>query len=66
MTWRAQRQPLEPAARRAEVLCRASDSLRGTVCLYQGEELGLTEAYVAYEDLQDPYGIRFWPRFRGP
>ncbi len=40
-------------------------SLRGTVCLYQGEELGLTEAYVAYEDLQDPYGIRFWPRFRG-
>ena len=36
-------------------------SLRGSVCLYQGEELGLTEAYVAYDDLQDPYGIRFWP-----
>ena len=40
-------------------------SLRGTICLYQGEELGLTEAYVAYEDLQDPYGIRFWPKFKG-
>ncbi|MEJ6388882.1 alpha-glucosidase family protein [Gymnodinialimonas ulvae] len=40
-------------------------SLRGSVCLYQGEELGLTEAYVAYEDLQDPYGIRFWPKFKG-
>ena len=40
-------------------------SLRGTVCLYQGEELGLTEAYVAFEDLQDPYGIRFWPKFKG-
>ena len=40
-------------------------SIRGTVCLYQGEELGLTEAYVAFEDLQDPYGKRFWPRFRG-
>jgi alpha-glucosidase len=40
-------------------------SLRGSVCLYQGEELGLTEAYVAYEDLQDPYGKRFWPKFRG-
>ncbi len=39
--------------------------LRGSVCLYQGEELGLTEAYVAYEDLQDPYGIRFWPKFKG-
>ena len=40
-------------------------SLRGSVCLYQGEELGLTEAYVPYEDLQDPYGKRFWPKFRG-
>ena len=40
-------------------------SLRGSVCIYQGEELGLTEAYVAYEDLQDPYGIRFWPKFKG-
>jgi len=40
-------------------------SLRGSVCLYQGEELGLTEAYVAFEELQDPYGIRFWPKFRG-
>jgi len=40
-------------------------SLRGTVCLYQGEELGLTEAYVAFEELQDPYGKRFWPKFKG-
>ena len=40
-------------------------SLRGSVCLYQGEELGLTEADVAFEDLQDPYGIRFWPKFKG-
>jgi alpha-glucosidase len=40
-------------------------SLRGSVCLYQGEELGLHEAYVAFEDLQDPYGKRFWPKFRG-
>ncbi|KAE9631582.1 beta-galactosidase BglA [Parasedimentitalea maritima] len=39
--------------------------LRGTVCLYQGEELGLTEADVAFEDLQDPYGIEFWPQFKG-
>ena len=40
-------------------------SLKGSVCLYQGEELGLTEAYVPYEDLQDPYGKRFWPKFKG-
>ncbi|OYX45644.1 MAG: alpha-glucosidase [Rhodobacterales bacterium 32-67-9] len=39
--------------------------LRGSVCLYQGEELGLTEADLAFEDLQDPYGIEFWPEFKG-
>jgi alpha-glucosidase len=38
---------------------------RGSVCLYQGEELGLTEADIAYADLQDPYGIQFWPEFKG-
>ena len=40
-------------------------TLKGTVCLYQGEELGLTEAYVPYEELQDPYGKRFWPKYKG-
>jgi alpha-glucosidase len=40
-------------------------SLRGSVCIYQGEELGLGEADLAFEDLQDPYGIRFWPEFKG-
>lgn len=40
-------------------------SLRGSVCLYQGEELGLEEADLAFEDLRDPYGIRFWPEFKG-
>ncbi len=40
-------------------------SLRGSLCLYQGEELGLPEADVAFEDLQDPYGIEFWPEFKG-
>ncbi|WP_319529328.1 alpha-glucosidase [uncultured Cohaesibacter sp.] len=40
-------------------------SMRGSACLYQGEELGLKEAYVPYEDLQDPYGIEFWPDYPG-
>ncbi|MES0809790.1 alpha-glucosidase [Roseibium sp. SCPC15] len=40
-------------------------SLRGTPCLYQGEELGLTQADVPFEKLQDPYGIRFWPEYKG-
>ena len=40
-------------------------ALRGTICLYQGEELGLSEADIAFEDLRDPYGIQFWPDFKG-
>jgi alpha-glucosidase len=39
--------------------------LRGTVCLYQGDELGLEEADLAFEDLRDPFGIAFWPTFKG-
>jgi alpha-glucosidase len=40
-------------------------SLRGSVCVFQGEELGLTEADLPYESLRDPYGIAFWPAFKG-
>jgi alpha-glucosidase len=39
--------------------------LRGSPCLYQGDELGLPEADVAFEDMQDPYGITMWPEFKG-
>jgi len=39
--------------------------LKGSACLYQGEELGLPEAEIAFEDLQDPYGKEFWPEFKG-
>ena len=40
-------------------------SLRGTVCLYQGEELGLPEADVPRERIQDPFGLPFWPVYKG-
>jgi alpha-glucosidase len=40
-------------------------SLRGAACLYQGDELGLTEAELRFDQLQDPYGINLWPRFKG-
>ncbi len=40
-------------------------SMRGSVCLYQGEELGLDEAELQFEQLVDPCGIRFWPEFKG-
>jgi alpha-glucosidase len=33
--------------------------------LYQGDELGLPEADIEFEDLQDPYGIEMWPNLKG-
>jgi alpha-glucosidase len=40
-------------------------ALRGSSCIYQGDELGLPEADVALDDLQDPYGITMWPEYKG-
>ena len=40
-------------------------SLRGSSCIYQGDELGLPEAEISFEDLRDPYGIAMWPEFKG-
>ena len=53
----------DPALLRLALALQAS--LRGSVCLYQGEELGLPEADVPFEDLQDPYGITMWPQYKG-
>jgi alpha-glucosidase len=36
-------------------------TLRGSVCLYQGEELGLPQAHVPFERLRDPEAIANWP-----
>jgi len=49
----------------ASALTALACSLRGSVCVYQGEELGLAEADVPFHQLQDPYGIAFWPTFKG-
>ena len=37
-------------------------ALRGTIILYQGEELGLTQVEVPFELLQDPEAIANWPQ----
>jgi len=49
----------------AKVLLAVLGALRGSFCIYQGEELGLTEAEVPFDRLTDPYGIAFWPDFKG-
>lgn len=40
-------------------------SLRGTVFIYQGEELGLHEVDVSLERIKDPFGLAFYPDFKG-
>jgi alpha-glucosidase len=40
-------------------------SLRGNAILYQGEELGLPQAHVPFEHLQDPEAIANWPQTLG-
>jgi alpha-glucosidase len=59
--WGGREAPPHAASTMSALAC----SLRGSVCVYQGEELGLPEAEVPYELLQDPYGIAFWPNFKG-
>ena len=40
-------------------------TLRGTVLLYQGEELGLPEVDLARDQLRDPVGDLYYPLFKG-
>jgi alpha-glucosidase len=40
-------------------------SLRGTILLYQGEELGLPEAELRRDQLKDPVGDLYYPLSRG-
>ncbi len=48
-----------------KVMLAFLSSLRGSLCIYQGEELGLPEAEIPFEKIQDPYGIPFWPEYKG-
>ena len=49
----------------AKMLIALLTCLRGTVFIYQGEELGLPEAELEFEDLQDPWGIYLYPKWQG-
>ncbi|MEE2690757.1 MAG: alpha-glucosidase [Pseudomonadota bacterium] len=45
----------------AQLLMGVLMCLRGTIFVYQGDELGLPQANVPFDRLRDPEGIRFWP-----
>ena len=60
--WKAFAHDRAALARQAAALLL---TLKGSVCLYQGEELGLPETDLLFEELTDPRGIRFWPEDKG-
>jgi len=49
----------------AEMALLLPVALRGNVFVYQGEELGLPQANVPFERLQDPEAIANWPQTLG-
>ncbi len=49
----------------AKMLLALLGALPGSMCIYQGEELGLEEAVLKYEDIVDPFGINLYPKFVG-
>lgn len=63
--WNPKRGTAPPDPRFARLLAMLLLCLRGSVCLYQGEELGLSEACLTFDQLRDPFGIAYWPEFRG-
>ncbi len=49
----------------ARLTCAMLMSFDGTIGIYQGEELGLTETELLFEELTDPPALRFWPAVKG-
>lgn len=56
--WARHGSSVEDVARQAGSLLMAFE---GSVCLWQGEELGQTDTPLDFEELTDPQGITFWP-----
>ncbi|MCJ8140686.1 alpha-glucosidase [Falsirhodobacter halotolerans] len=59
--WSSHGQTEDVAKQSAALLC----SFEGSLCLYQGEELGQTDTELQYSELTDPKGLRFWPDEKG-
>ncbi len=51
----------EPSPAQLKLFAAFQLCLKGTICLYQGEELGLEQAVLDFAQIQDPEGIAFWP-----
>ena len=60
--WLTPKMELDDLAKQAGALLLTQ---QGSICLYQGEELGQLESELEYHELTDPQGINFWPADKG-
>ncbi|HEY3916608.1 MAG TPA: alpha-glucosidase [Stellaceae bacterium] len=49
----------------AQLILALLGCLPGSICLYQGEELGLPNAMLPAEAIRDPFGLIFHPAYTG-
>jgi alpha-glucosidase len=55
----------EPGDERTKLIALLQFSLRGSIFLYQGEELGLAQADLPFDRLLDPEALASWPNTMG-
>ncbi|RAK19677.1 alpha-glucosidase [Salipiger aestuarii] len=53
------------AAEAAKVLLFLQATLMGGAILFQGEELGLQQPHIPFDEIQDPWAKALWPDFEG-
>ena len=63
--WACDQLPAFERLAKLQLIAALQMCLRGSPCIYQGDELGLPDAELSFEDLQDPYGISMWPEVKG-
>jgi len=63
--WFADKTPCAHDPRFSKMLVALLGCLYGTVFMYQGEELGLPEAEIPFEKIQDPLGKFLYPAWQG-
>lgn len=55
----------ENSIERCKLLATMLLTLRGTAFIYYGEEIGMEETVIPYEEIQDPEGKNLWPEKPG-
>lgn len=63
--WFADKSPYAHDPRFSKMLMAMLCSLQGAVFIYEGEELGLPESCLTFDQIQDPWGKYLYPQWQG-